>query len=368
MHRAPFFALALVLLGLFYLPPQIADAWRGAAVAVMGPAWSSVIWKNGGGKAPVELAFLKQTQAELLEERRSEEERIEQYARDVASLMEANPRDVRSDLSRRLERQKKILAHRFSAMGAQVIFRDPSSWSSAIWIGLGEADNRAVEKTVIARNSPVLSEDALIGVVEYVGETHSRVRLITDASLVVAVRAMRGGGQNREVEGLATRLAQRARLREDLFSSEEEQERFVALIETFQKRLHPSFEEELLAKGELCGSGAPLWRSRGNILKGTGFNYDFSDEEGPAKDLRTGRVFSERITSSVAAPLLQVGDLLVTSGLDGLFPPCIPVAIVSKMHSLEMGSCFYELEAKPLVGDLYDLQSVSVLPPLVCEK
>ena len=44
-----------------------------------------------------------------------------------------------------------------------------------------------------------------------------------------------------------------------------------------------------LAKGELYGSSKPLWRTQRHQLKGTGFNYDFADGEGPARDLQTGK-------------------------------------------------------------------------------
>ncbi len=276
--------------------------------------------------------------------------------------MQTAPEQLKADYKRRAERQKQLLQMRFAAMPAQVIFRDPSSWSSVLWVGLGEVDNQAVGRVVIARNSPVLFGHSLVGVVEYVGETQSRVRLITDASLSVAVRASRGGGQGRELWHHAQSLLDRVRCREELFSSEQEKERFIEILTHFQERIDLSDEEELLAKGELSGCSAPLWRSRGSHLKGSGFNYDYPDEEGPARDLRTGQLFGR--PSGDRKPLLKEGDLLVTSGLDGVFPPGIAVAIAKRIAPLFEGKCSYELEAVPAAGDLQDLHTLLVLPPL----
>lgn len=104
------------------------------------------------------------------------------------------------------------------------------------------------------------------------------------------------------------------------------------------------------AKGELCGSSAIYFRSLSSTLKGTGFNCDFKDVEGPARYLRSD--------------ILKVGDLLVTSGLDGVFPPGLKVAIVTKVSPLQAGAFAYDLEATPVAQDLADLTSVFVLPPL----
>ena len=240
-------------------------------------------------------------------------------------------------------------ATRISASPAKVLFRDPSLWSGSIWIALGESDN-SEDLIVIAKNSPVLLGNSLIGVVEYVGETQSRVRLITDAGLTAAVRAVRGGRQNSELLNQLEIAVEHLRVRNELFSSAEEQEKLLSAIGVIQERLAPS-KEELLAKGELRGRSTPLWRTCSPTLIGIGFNYDFSDEAGPARDLHSGKA------------LLQKGDLLATSGLDGVFPPGIPVAIVSKIEPLKEGSYSYTLEAKPTAGSLQDLRVVFVLPP-----
>ena len=101
-------------------------------------------------------------------------------------------------------------------------------------------------------------------------------------------------------------------------------------------------------------------KSNEYILKGIGFNYDFSDEAGPSRDLRTGKSPMGKNT----LPLLQIGDLLVTTGFDGVFPAGLHVARIQKIFPLKEGDYYYELEAKSTVDRLDDLNIVFVLQPI----
>lgn len=199
---------------------------------------------------------------------------------------------------------------------AQVIFRAPMTWNSCLWINAGKEENLKLGKTIIAKNSPVLYGRSLVGVIDYVGTRQSRVKLITDARLTPSVRAMRFIG----------------------------------------KQAH------LLAKGEIHGSSKPIGRKEALILKGLGFNYDFEDEDGPARDLRTGRSL-DPARPSKPIPLIQVNDLLVTTGLDGVFPKGLEVALVTKVSPLKEGDYSYEIEAKPTAGLLDRLSYVFIIPP-----
>ena len=113
-------------------------------------------------------------------------------------------------------------------------------------------------------------------------------------------------------------------------------------------------ETRFLAKGELHGSSYPVWRERSDILKGIGFNYEFADEEGRPM----------RLHEQASKMILKKGDLLVTSGLDGVFPRGLSVAIVKKIMPLKEGSFSYELEAKATCPTLSELSIVRVCPPL----
>ena len=196
----------------------------------------------------------------------------------------------------------------FDLVPAKVIFRSPATWDSALWINVGKATNAQLGREVVLHNSPVVVGKSVVGIIDYVGEKQSRVRLITDSGLTPAVRAVRK-------TGLVTHK---------------------------------------LAKGELHGRSRPLWRSHEHLLRGVGFNYDFADEEGPARDLRS--------------PILKVGDLLVTTGLDGVFPPGLQVGNVTKIFPLKEGDYYYELEALPTAGDLDELSYMFVLKPLGYES
>lgn len=157
------------------------------------------------------------------------------------------------------------------------------------------------DEEIVRKNSPVVVGTAIIGVIEEVHSNRSRVRLITDASLKPSVRVKR----------------------DNLF----------------------------LAKGELRGNSSPLWRGKRLTLEGVGFCCDFADEKGPQRDLRTGQ------------HILLVGDRLITTGMDGVFPPGLDVATVTRIHPLREGDYYYNLEATPAAENLDRLRFVEVLPP-----
>lgn len=189
---------------------------------------------------------------------------------------------------------------------AEVIYRQKTNWNESLWISKGEGS--------VKKLSPVLSGDVLIGLIDYVGKNQSRIRLITDPKLSPSVRA------KREIGGR-------------------------------------SF---LLAKGELEGILDKEGRMGGTLFKGAGFNYDFPDSEGPARDLRTGYA----LESGSEIPIIKADDILVTTGLDGLFPKGLKVAKVTKVKPLKEGDFYYEIEAKSLMGNFNDLKWVTVIEPV----
>jgi cell shape-determining protein MreC len=233
-----------------------------------------------------------------------------------------------------------------SSILAPVVFREPVSWSSYLWIGVGEKDNARLGRRIIAKNSPVVVGNALIGVVEDVGKSRSKVRLISDAHLVPSVRVVRGEPQNRFLLEHLEALLLSLEGREDLSPFFKEQKDGLLALRGY---LRQDAEATYLAKGELHGVSVPLWRSRGKKMKGIGFNYDFADVFGSG----SGKV-----------SLLKKGDLLVTTGFDGIFPAGLDVAVVSSVHALREGSSSYELEATLAAGALEDVRHVFVLPPI----
>jgi hypothetical protein len=162
----------------------------------------------------------------------------------------------------------------------------------------------------------------------------------------------RGGTQNREISHQLQSLLNQLEKRSDLFAKEGEKAELLGRLQILKERTGTVWEDGYLAKGEVHGSSAPFWRSRGPILKGIGFNFDFPDDESSLKGEKS------------VAPMIKEGDLLVTSGLDGVFPPGLRVGTVSFVEPLKEGGYAYEIEVRPAVSHLNDLQTVFILPSL----
>lgn len=345
----PCFLLGLLLLAWTSLSRNTSDRIRSSAVRSFVPAWRCA---EGVKEYLADRPISKGKKSESIESSllKLENQRLAaqlEWAKEwilYQTKLECDPRAAQLPGLREL-RSKAVPAH--------VIYRDPSSWSSSLWIGVGEEDNREIGYTVVARNSPVVDGNSLVGVVEYVGKQQSRVRLITDSGLTPAVRVLRGGPPH-ELCSLIDILSDQLTKKEDLLP-------FVNELQGLKEKLKSDESEIYLAKGELRGNGTPFWRSRQPILKGVGFNYDYSDAEGPARELRTGRTLAGL---DKPIPLIQVGDHLVTSGFDGVFPKGISVAIATNVFPLKEGSFSYEIEARPTAVFLNDLKVVFVLPAL----
>lgn len=223
------------------------------------------------------------------------------------SILRARLDGARDALSQLKMLRQELFSPEVEATAAPVISRSPLSWNSRLWIGVGSRHGEHIQK-----NSPVVVGDTLVGIVDEVYPKKALVRLITDPDLIPSVRAKRG--------------------------------------------------ELLLAKGELHGSKRTEWRRRGTLLEGEGFNYDFEDSYGPGRDLRSGASLDPEVAVD-PVPLIMVGDLLVTSGMDGLFPEGLKVAEVTRIHVLREGDYYYDLEALPACKNLEEIKFVFVLPP-----
>lgn len=220
-----------------------------------------------------------------------------------------------------------------------IIYQESVRGGSRVWIN--------VEAPL---NSPVLYEGALIGLVDLSEKKKSRVLLLTDETLVTSVRVLRGEDQKRILlEKLETLITSFRLMGEDSRALEEEKLHLRTLV-----------GKHYLAKGELQGVPLSFFHRGSCTLKGVGFNYDFSDEQGSARQLTTGIPYDH---SDEGIPLIEEGDLLVTTGFDGVFPPDLPVALVSKVYPLEEGAPAYEIEAYLLAGNLQEIEKVTLMPP-----
>lgn len=321
----PYLQLLAVLLLLLSLPRTKCESVQGVTVAILAPTWN-------------QLSIIKQGIQHLKEETVTDEEGKTLYVNEEIQKLQLENQLLKNEISKLQEflkqesqieesssqplhhireHEREIIVNKeLQSVPAQVIFRSSGSWNTVMWINVGEQHNQQLGKQVIAKNSPVVVGTMVVGVIDYVGSKQSRVRLITDPSLTPSVRAVR------EIDD----------------------------------------KTWYLAKGELKGSSSPHYRTKANILEGTGFNYDFSDHEGPARDLRSGAVIGAESASYPSLPIILTNDLLITTGMDGVFPPGLSVAKVSQVNMLREGDYFYDIEAVPCCGNLDHLSLVSVLP------
>jgi len=239
---------------------------------------------------------------------------------------------------------------------AKVVYRNPTSWIEFAWINVGENENEKLGLPIIRKNSPVLSYGSVVGIIEKVEKTRSLVRLITDPAFTVSVRVSRGLENRRVLTHALNHLIQQ-------LTPYKEYSTVCSQIHAITEGLSRDGINRYLAKGEIKGGSASLWRSGKKILRGEGFNYDYADEEGPALNLRTGLPYSEKATETTT-PLIQTGDLLITTGYDGLFPQGLPVAWVKKVHPIDDASISFNIDAIPLHSDLDRLEHVTILPSI----
>ncbi|MDF2576573.1 MAG: hypothetical protein K0S74_57 [Chlamydiales bacterium] len=282
----------------------------------------------------------------------------------MLQILNAKSLSRTSALERRLTEQLELVQMHSQSLAAQVIFRNPSVRTHMCWINIGFENNQKIGCEVIAKNSPVVVGNAVVGVVDYVGKEQSRVRLLHDPQLKIAVRVARGFAKYQLLAQQSYVLAQGLHFLDKDDISPKLQEQIKIDLKLLQDSLDGSLAKESvqLAKGVLAGSFYPEWRTWKGVLKGYGFNYDFADEEGPARDLRTGKIIGH--TSRAGnVPLIQKNDLLVTTGMDGIFPAGLAVAYVSHVPLLKEGSYSYEIEAVPVIDQLDEISQVFVLPP-----
>lgn len=348
---SPFYiAIAAVLFCWINIPTHVSDRMRSVSVASFGPAWDGAkgirkylsdrpsftsVHKNEKEAATLELenAMLR-AQMEKISQWFDEEKRISSQLV-LYEKLEGKVKDNRF-FERRKRHLQSLIQAELMAMPAEVIYRDPSSWGSSLWINVGEEDNLVLGKQVIAKNSPVVSGCALVGVVDYVGNKQSRVRLISDSGLSPAIRAVRGSLRNEEIVDKI----------DSLIELLPDNEPLIRHLQATKNELE--CKDYYLAKGELHGSGTPLWRARSSLLKGIGFNFDYVDEEGAAPK---------------NVPVLKKGDLLVTTGFDGVFPPDLRVGIVKDVKAPKPGGFSYEIDVHPIIDTMNELEALFVLPP-----
>lgn len=236
---------------------------------------------------------------------------------------------------------------------AKVLSHKELPWSHTAWIDIGTETADLLFPVVTG--SPVVYGNHVVGIVEQVGKKASLVRLLSDPLVRPSVQVMRNG-VDQEVESLVLLLQQKIVSSPSLILKESHRTALMKLLSELRSSI--SKEQPLfLAKGEIQGC---ISVQKPSLLRGVGFNYDVKDENGPARDIRTGQVGGV----GPKLPLIQPNDLLVTNGLDGLYPPSLRVAIVERVLPLEEGGYAYEVEATASCPHFLDMRYVAILPPM----
>jgi len=340
----PYFIIAAVLGILVILPRSIKTELQSVVGSFM--SFSLTVEEDRLSSLSHENRVLKEELAKYKAEYAHEKwvAKQVQYLKEIKSR-EFDEAKWQAFFSRRAKYLSQRLEMHLKGIGAKVIMREPNFWSSHLWVDVGNADG-------VEKNAAVVVGNYLVGVIDEVEAKRSKVRLLTDIQLTPSVRAVRGEQGGRYLMELSDQLLEILQAKRGLFNSPQAEELIVKTIENLKINAARGWGDHYLAKGEISGSSYPLWRSRKPILRGKGFNYDFSDEEGSSRDLRF---------SGTGVPLLLPGDHLVTSGLDGVFPEGLEVGIVTKVNLLREGDYSYDLEAIPALSHFDELREVWIL-------
>jgi rod shape-determining protein MreC len=363
--------LALFILALLSLPKVVTTTLRGKAATIVSPIWdgASVIkkWLFQNEKEGFELRenaialenCLLKTEIARLQEMLFLEVALEA---DLANLQKLSYElDKDAFYRRRFDELQHVVDLKLNGVHAEVIFRGVSTWNHTCHINVGKKTNRDLGRLVIEKNSPVTVGSSIIGVIDEVYENSCLVRLITDPGLHPSVRVSRGYAQNNDIIEHINSINLALTLRQGLLSNPKDQEVLKDNLDILKKNILNLTDGVCLAKGEMAGAYSSKMRSSGLLLRGVGFNYDFADLEGPVRDLRTGKSPGVK---SLSTPLIQVGDLLVTTGMDGVFPSGLNVAEVVSIDILKEGGYTYDILAKPTAANIDEIKHVFVLPAL----
>lgn len=274
--------LAVCVMLVFLLPLSIKSHMRSTTAYLLSPFYL------------LSKPFLKESKKTFAYEKRIAELEVENFKllskiEDLTTLHQQyhalDDQELRV-LQSREKNLERLLDIQLKAIVARPLFRSLDQYSQGIWINAGKREG-------VVNHSPVIVGQTAIGMVDFVDDKQSKVRLINDPKMSVAVRLVR------VEEGEVT----------------------------------------YLAKGFVQGSS-------GSRLRVEGLNYDFSDDYGPARNLRDGSV-THLLSDENPKMLAQKGDKVLTSGLDGVFPSGLLVGEVSYVYPLKEGDYTMRVDVTP---------------------
>lgn len=223
---------------------------------------------------------------------------------------------------------------------AQVVMWPRSLYSHVVWI---------YSKEPAHLQSPVVSGDKLLGHIDFVMKNYARVRLIQDPLSRVSVAVLRKSFPMQQLyEQLKLAQVEFECIKDSpskVLGLQKIEELKSFLVEKSLASNSP--QDTICSRGLLFGQGGGSF-SKFSRLKGQGFN----DLYLPSPSHCQG-----------SKPLVEVGDELITSGLDGRFPFGLRVAKVASLQLQDEAGTLYDLEAETLITPP-ELNYVWILPPL----
>lgn len=368
-----YFFIFVILIAMMSLSRHTSEAIRSGSVAAAAPLWEKLLSLKYFVSHPKDPSPFVKVLAPISCKEEKEQLLLEnQLLKNEISLIKKNQAELVSLVSnmaeyaphngggdhyallieqqRSFERLLETLYIRLQAVPARVILRSFDTWNQSLWINIGSKINEEIVapgSPLIAINSPVVIGSAIVGVVDFVGAYQSRVRLLTNRKLHPSVCVVRGGEAEGFIGEKIQGVLEQMRTQKIPSLSKEEQMQLTLLLQKLKKNLDPLKKNIYFAKGELAGSLFPSTRNSQGLVRGTGFTQRFLLSEG----LR-------------CEPLLQENDILVTTGMDGVFPPGFQTVIINKIIEKKEGDYFYEIEGVPVAYPVEELSLVFVLPPI----
>jgi hypothetical protein len=233
-----------------------------------------------------------------------------------------------------------------------IIYRPVSRGGDVVWI-------RTLEP--VQKGAAVIIGDCAVGFVDIASGLCARVRLVTDVHSRVSVEVRKQEAKESQMVAYASRF----RLASDvaywkllaehgLFQGLPNHLNLIELLNLLEKEL--TLQGETQKKSDqvqglqgLLKGGTGTWRSQKRGLIAEGF---YQEVELAPK------------TQTQKTPSIEIGDLLVTSGLDGRYPPGLRVGYVTAVQAKDAADTLFEVEASVALADFSKEKWVWVLPAI----